>query len=169
MIYLITGGQRSGKSSYAQEFALSLTDSPVYVATARVLDEDFEQRVERHKQDRDERWSTMEVEKKLSNLDLEGEVAVIDCITLWLTNFFMDTDQDLDRSLKLAKKELEKLLRQDAMFILITNEIGMGTHAPTESGRKFTDLQGWMNQHVAQKADKVTLMVSGIPHKVKED
>lgn len=88
MIYLITGGQRSGKSSYAQELALSLTDEPIYVATARVWDDDFQARVERHKEDRDERWTTMEVEKALADLDLDGKVAVIDCITLWLTNFF---------------------------------------------------------------------------------
>lgn len=169
MIYLITGGQRSGKSSYAQELALSLTDSPLYVATARVLDEDFEQRVERHKQDRDERWTTIEVEKELSDLDLEGEVAVIDCITLWLTNFFMDTDQDVEQSLEQAKEELKKFFKQDATFIVITNEIGMGTHAPTESGRKFADLQGWMNQHIAKRADEIILMVSGIPHTVKEE
>jgi adenosylcobinamide kinase/adenosylcobinamide-phosphate guanylyltransferase len=168
MIYLITGGQRSGKSGYAQELALSLTDSPIYVATARVLDEDFEQRVERHKQDRDEQWTTIEVDKELGNLDLKGKVAVIDCITLWLTNFFMDTDQDIDKSLEMARRELEQLFQQDAIFILITNEIGMGTHAPTESGRKFTDLQGWMNQHIAGLADEVILMVSGIPHKIKE-
>ncbi len=169
MIYLITGGQRSGKSSYAQELALSLTDSPLYVATARVLDEDFEQRVERHKQDRDERWTTIEVEKELSDLDLDGEVAVIDCITLWLANFFRDTGRDVGQSLGQAKKELKKLFKQDATFIVITNEIGMGIHAPTESGRKFTDLQGWMNQHIAKRADEVILMVSGIPHTIKEE
>ncbi len=169
MIYLVTGGQRSGKSSYAQELALSLSDSPVYVATARVWDEDFEQRVERHKQDRDERWTNIETEKELGDLDIEGEVVVIDCITLWLTNFFMDTGRDIDRSLKLAKQELESLFRKESTLIIITNEIGMGTHAQTESGRKFADLQGWMNQYVAQKADKVILMVSGIPVTAKEE
>lgn len=169
MIYLITGGQRSGKSSHAQELALSLSDSPVYVATARVWDEDFEQRVKRHKQDRGEQWTDIETEKELGNLDLEGEVAVIDCVTLWLTNFFMDTDQDVDQSQKLAKQELKALFRKKATLIIVTNEIGMGTHAQTESGRKFTDLQGWMNQYIARKADKVTLMVSGIPVTVKEE
>lgn len=169
MIYLITGGQRSGKSSYAQKLALSLSDSPIYVATARVWDEDFEQRVERHKQDRNERWTDIEAEKELGDLDLEGEVAVIDCVTLWLTNFFMDTDQDIDKCQKLAKQELETLFQKKSTLIIVTNEIGMGTHAQTESGRKFTDLQGWMNQYIARQADKVTLMVSGIPVTVKEE
>lgn len=170
MIYLITGGTRSGKSSYAQELAISLSDAPVYVATARIWDEDFEQRVERHKQDRGDQWTSIEVEKKLGNPDLEGKVAVIDCITLWLTNFYMDTGQDVDHSLELAKEELDKLFEQEeATLILVTNEIGMGTHAPTESGRKFADLQGWVNQYIARNADEVTLMVSGIPVTVKEE
>lgn len=169
MIYLVTGGQRSGKSSYAQQLALSLSDNPVYVATARVMDEDFEQRVERHKQDRDERWTNIEVDKALGDLDLDGRVAVIDCVTLWLTNFFMDTGYDIERSQKLAEQELEKLFRKESTFIVVTNEIGMGTHAPTESSRKFTDLQGWINQYIAGEADKVILMVSGIPVTVKEE
>lgn len=170
MIYLITGGTRSGKSSYAQELAITLSDAPVYVATARIWDEDFEQRVERHKQDRGDQWTSIEVEKKLGNPDLEGKVAVIDCITLWLTNFYMDTGQDVDHSLELAKEELDELFEQEeATLILVTNEIGMGTHAPTESGRKFADLQGWVNQYIARNADEVTLMVSGIPVTVKEE
>ncbi|MCW9708060.1 bifunctional adenosylcobinamide kinase/adenosylcobinamide-phosphate guanylyltransferase [Fodinibius salsisoli] len=168
MIYLITGGQRSGKSSYGQQLALSLTDAPVYIATARVWDDDFEARVERHQEDRDERWTTLEIEKAIGNIDLEGEVLVVDCITLWLTNFFVDTDHDIGRSMELAKKELQKLFATDNTLILITNEIGMGTHAPTESGRKFADMQGWMNQFIAEQADEVTLMVSGLPVKVKE-
>jgi adenosylcobinamide kinase/adenosylcobinamide-phosphate guanylyltransferase len=169
MIYLITGGKRSGKSSHAQKLALSLSDSPVYVATARIWDDDFKQRVERHKEDRDERWTNVEAEKELGFLDLEGEVAVIDCVTLWLTNFFTDTNQDVDQSKKLAKQELETLFRKDTTLIIVTNEIGMGTHAHTESGRKFTDLQGWINQYIARKADEVILMVSGIPVTAKED
>ena len=168
MIYVITGGQRSGKSSYAQQLALSLTDNPIYIATARVWDDDFGERVDRHREDRDERWTTLEVEKALGSLDLDGKVAVIDCITLWLTNFFMDTDQNVDRSMDLAKEELKELFSQNATLILVTNEIGMGTHASTESGRKFADMQGWMNQFIAKQADEVTLMVSGLPVQVKD-
>ncbi len=169
MTYLITGGKRSGKSSYAQELALSLSDSPIYVATARVWDEDFEQRVERHKQDRGEQWTDIEAEKELGSLDLEGKVAVIDCVTLWLTNFYMDTKQDVEQSLKLAKQELLKLFKKESTLIIVTNEIGMGTHAQTESARKFADLQGWMNQYIARHADEVILMVSGIPVTIKEE
>src|SRR5579863_10234657 len=83
----ITGGARSGKSRYAQQLALRLSDRPVYVATARAWDDEFQQRIRLHQQDRDERWRSLEEQRHLSRLPLEGEVAVIDCVTLWITNF----------------------------------------------------------------------------------
>ncbi|HXB08335.1 MAG TPA: bifunctional adenosylcobinamide kinase/adenosylcobinamide-phosphate guanylyltransferase [Puia sp.] len=163
----ITGGARSGKSRYAQQLALNRTGSPVYVATARIWDAEFRQRVGRHQQDRDERWSLLEEEKWLSRLPLAGKVAVIDCVTLWITNFFSDLRSDIDACLAACEKEIDGLLQQEATFIVISNEIGMGLHADTESGRKFTDLQGWVNQSLAARADEVIFMVSGIPLKVK--
>ncbi len=167
MITLITGGERSGKSRYAQQLALELSDKPLYVATARKWDEDFEKRVQRHKDERDERWTNIEEEKHLSKIDLNNKVAVIDCVTLWLTNFYTDTKYNVEESLKQAKDEFEKLAKADRTLIIISNEIGMGVHAGTETGRKFVELQGWMNQHIAAKADKVVLMVSGIPVAIK--
>ncbi len=163
MIYYITGGTRSGKSSYAQKLALSLSDNPVYLATARKWDEDFEQRIKRHQQDRDERWENLEEEKYPSRLALQGRVVVLDCVTLWLTNFFSDTKYNVDESLNLISTEFDKLADIDATWIIISNEIGMGMHADTEIGRKFADLQGWINQHIAQRADKAIFMVSGLP------
>jgi adenosylcobinamide kinase/adenosylcobinamide-phosphate guanylyltransferase len=168
MIYFITGGERSGKSRYAQELALKLSDKPIYIATSRVWDKDFEKRVQRHKNERDERWTSIEEEKQLSKVDLKNKVAVIDCVTLWLTNFYVDTKYNVDVSLKEAKAEFEKLSQVDCTLIIISNEIGMGVHAETEVGRKFVELQGWMNQCIASKADKVILMVSGIPLTIKQ-
>src|SRR6186713_676528 len=167
-VILITGGARSGKSRHAQELALRYTGSPLYVATARPFDEDFRQRVRRHRQDRDHRWTLLEEEKHLSRLDLDGHVVVIDCVTLWLTNFFIDLGYDVDASLEACKKEFDALCEKKALFIVVSNELGMGVHAETEMGRKFTDLQGWMNQYIAAKAGTVLLMVSGIPLIVKK-
>lgn len=167
MIYYITGGERSGKSSYAQNLATELSDSPYYLATSRIWDGDFEKRVERHVADRDERWTTIEEEKYLSKIELSGKTVVIDCVTLWLTNWYIDTKNDVEESLSLAKAELEKVFKQEANIIIISNEIGMGIHAQTEVGRKFTELQGWMNQFIAKKADKAVFMVSGLPLKLK--
>ncbi len=168
MFYLITGGERSGKSGYGQDLAMSLSKNPMYVATARNWDGDFQKRIDRHQKDRDENWVNIEKEKQLSEIDFSGKVALIDCVTLWLTNFFVDTKNDVELCLEQAKKEIELVMQQkDITIIVITNEIGMGVHAATHVGRKFTELQGWMNQYLAKKADKVVLMVSGIPVPIK--
>jgi adenosylcobinamide kinase/adenosylcobinamide-phosphate guanylyltransferase len=164
---LITGGARSGKSRYAQELALQNSGHPVYVATARAWDDEFRERIRIHQQDRDERWRSMEEQRYLSRLPLEGEVAVIDCVTLWITNFFSDTHADVNACLEVCRREIDELAKLDALLIFISNEIGMGMHADTEAGRKFTDLHGWINQYIAAKADEVIFMVSGIPLTVK--
>lgn len=168
MIYLVTGGERSGKSGYAQKLALELSDSPLYVATARKWDDDFQNRIDRHQQERDEHWTNIEKEKYLSEIDFSGKTALIDCVTLWLTNFFIDTKNDVELSLEEAKKEFLTIAKhENANIIIVTNEIGMGVHAETHIGRKFVELQGWMNQFLAANADQVVLMISGIPVKIK--
>ena len=168
MITLITGGERSGKSHYAENLAKNLSNKPMYVATARKWDDDFQIRIDRHQKDRDEQWINIEKEKHLSEIDFSGKVAIIDCVTLWLTNFFVDTKNDVTSSLEQAKTEIDAIVnQQNTTIIIVTNEIGMGVHAETQIGRKFTELQGWMNQYIAQKADTVVLMISGIPVKIK--
>jgi len=167
MIHYITGGERSGKSSYAQKLAISLSDKPKYIATSRIWDSDHQNRIDRHVNDRDERWTSVEEEKEISKHIFPKETVVIDCVTLWLTNYFVDTKNNIEQCLSLAKEEYNKLLDIDANIIIISNEIGMGIHAQTEVGRKFTELQGWVNQHIAKHADKATFMVSGLAVKLK--
>ena len=94
-------------------------------------------------------------------------MAVIDCVTLWLTNYYTDTKYNVQESLQQAKDEFDKVIAIDGTLIIISNEIGMGVHADTEIGRKFVELQGWMNQYIAAKAGKVNMMVSGIPVNIK--
>ena len=197
-IILITGGQRSGKSQYAERLALSLTPNPVYVATAHIWDDEFRQRVLHHQARRGPEWTNIEEEKYLSRHDLTGRVAVIDCITLWCTNFLtVDSGQltvdssmrnidqqggsqlstvnsqlstvnsQLSTILDALKSEFDRFTQQDATFIFVTNEIGMGGTSDHPLQRHFTDLQGWMNQYVAQQADEVILMVSGLPLTLK--
>ena len=166
-IILITGGQRSGKSSKAEELALSLSKTPVYVATAHIWDDEFRERVRRHQERRGPEWTNIEEERQLSRISLTGRVAVIDCVTLWLTNIFFANDSDVEQSLQEAKAELDTFTNQDATFVFVTNEIGLGGVSDNALQRKFTDLQGWINQYIAQKADEVILMVSGIAVKIK--
>lgn len=166
-IHLITGGERSGKSTYAESEALRLSESPVYLATARVWDEEFRQRILRHQERRGPEWTNIEEDIRPSKHDFTGRVVLIDCITLWATNYFFDMQQDVDQALEALKKEFDTLVQQDATFIFVTNELGMGGMSESRTQRLFTQLQGWMNQYVAARADRVTLMVSGLPLTVK--
>ena len=204
-IILITGGQRSGKSTKAEELALSLSQHPVYLATAHVWDDEFRERVKKHQERRGPEWTNIEEEIQLSKHDLTGRVVVIDCVTLWLTNWITPPQapplkgagktrekdnplkgagntedaelpssgeegsgvEAIDNILTAVKKEFDTFTAHDATYIFVTNEIGLGGVSTNALQRKFTDLQGWMNQYIAQKADEVILMVSGIPVKVK--
>ena len=165
-IILVTGGARSGKSRYAEDLALSMSDNPVYVATAHIWDDEFRERVKKHQERRGKEWTTIEEEQLLSRHDLTGRVAVIDCVTLWCTNFFFELS-DIDLSFENLKKEFDSFTSHDATYIFVTNEIGMGAVSTDTVQRRFTDLQGLMNQYIASRANEVVLMVSGIPVKVK--
>jgi adenosylcobinamide kinase / adenosylcobinamide-phosphate guanylyltransferase len=167
MLILVTGGARSGKSGYAQNLALALSPNPVYVATARNWGGDFGDRIARHQAERGDVWTNFEEEKAVSGLPIGDRVVVIDCVTLWLTNFFLDLDEAIDPSLAAFQAEIDAIGQLPGTFIIVTNELGMGIHPESAMARRFTDLQGWANQYVAGMAQQVVLMVSGIPVKIK--
>ena len=167
-ILLITGGQRSGKSQYAEQLALSLSPNPIYVATARVFDEEFRQRVALHQARRGPQWTNIEEEKELARHIFSQRVVLVDCLTLWATNFFFDLNESAEQTLTALREQLEALFAQeDVTYIFVTNELGLGGVSPNATQRRFTDLQGSLNQIVAHQADEVTLMVSGIPIRIK--
>lgn len=166
-ITLITGGQRSGKSSHAMQLALAEAEWPVYLATSRIWDEEHRRRIDRHKAERQTGWDNREQEKELSKEDIAGKTVVIDCVTLWCTNFFFDLEADVDKALSALKAEFDRFTSQQAHFIFVTNEIGLGGVSENQLQRRFTDLQGWMNQYIARNADEVILMVSGIAVTIK--
>ncbi|MBQ5828329.1 MAG: bifunctional adenosylcobinamide kinase/adenosylcobinamide-phosphate guanylyltransferase [Bacteroidales bacterium] len=193
-IILVTGGQRSGKSTYAEKLALELAagEQAVYMATSRLWDEEFAHRVQLHKDRRGPQWINLEEEKYLGRHNVAGRVVLIDCVTLWSTNFFFDLSTEdslpdnaggavttmsaqqaqdsatlVERTLQQIKAEFEKFTAQDATFIFVTNEIGLSGVSENKVQRQFTDLLGWLNQYIASKADEVVFMVSGIPMKIK--
>ncbi len=166
-VIYISGGQRSGKSSFAQKTAEMMSDNPVYLATARCWDEEFGKRIERHRQERGSRWTNIEEEKNISGIDLSGRVILMDCVTLWLTNIFHDNNYQVRESLEWAKKEWDSFISGENIIIVVSNEIGMGVIPAERSARRFADLQGWMNQYIADSAHEVYIMFSGIPLKVK--
>ena len=194
-IILVTGGQRSGKSTYAERLALELAagEQAVYMATSRIWDEEFAHRVQLHKERRGPQWINLEEEKYLARHNVAGRVVLVDCVTLWSTNFFFDISDNtlpdssgsdasnitmdaaqaqesasvVEKALQQIKEEFEKFTSQDATFIFVTNEIGLGGVSENKVQRQFTDLLGWLNQYIASKADEVVLMISGIPVKIK--
>ncbi|MDX2054751.1 MAG: bifunctional adenosylcobinamide kinase/adenosylcobinamide-phosphate guanylyltransferase [Polyangiaceae bacterium] len=168
MLTLVIGGARSGKSRFAQSQARALSETPVYVATARVLDAELQERVRRHQADRGPEWRTIEEPKALGSLELVNEVVVIDCATLWLSNWFFDLDADVEQALQGMYNELSRLLERQNHCIFVTNELGWGPHAETEISRRFVDAQGFLNQELARRASRVVLMVAGIPTVIKE-
>ena len=105
----------------------------------------------------------------ISRHNVEGRVVVIDCVTLWATNFFFDNGSDVELSLRQLKEEFDKFTRQAATFIFVTNEIGMGGTSEHPAQRRFTDLQGGINRYIAEKADRVVFLVSGCPLIVKDN
>lgn len=166
-IVLVTGGQRSGKSEFAESLALQHSGNPVYLATAHVMDDEFRERVRIHQQRRGSCWTTIEEEIELGNHDLTGRTVLIDCVTMWVTNVFFKYGEDEHESLSRLKDEFLKFTSRNATYIFVSNEIGSGGVSPDAMTRRFTDIQGRFNQFIASVADDVYLTVSGIPVKIK--
>lgn len=190
-VYLVTGGARSGKSSYAQRLAESICPNPVYLATSKVWDDDFKSRVKKHQDDRGPAWTTIEepMTPSTHKEEFAGRAILVDCLTLWLTNYMMEegvfaepnkdedatnndgdcTTEASERALQKIKAEFDVMTSQwNATFIFVTNEIGSGLHGESNASRKFVDAQGWFNQHVANKANMVVHMVAGQPNVIKD-
>lgn len=156
MITLVLGGARSGKSAVAERLIAAGADPVTYVATARVHDADMEARVAAHRFRRPAEWTTVECGNDLAGAvdALEPDSAVlIDSITTWVAaapGFGVDVDR-LCHSLR----------RRPADTVVVSDEVGMGVHPSTETGRRFRDALGLVNQTVAATADQVLLVVAG--------
>ena len=166
-IIMITGGQRSGKSMFAEQIALTLSPTPVYMATAEARDDEFRERVRRHQARRGPEWTSIEEQINLSRHDVTSRTVLVDCVTMWATNIFFLCNEDIDKALDMFREEFDRLTSQDASFIFVTNEIGLGGTSENDMQRRFTDLLGLVNRHVSGKADEVHFLVSGIDLKIK--
>jgi len=166
-VTLILGGARSGKSRRAEAIALSLSEHPVYIATAPVIAEDVEwqARIAHHQQRRGEHWLVIEEPVDLIKTlhGLTGRTVVIDCLTLWLSNL-MHAGRDVAAETNALCKYL---IRHDGNILLVSNEVGMGLVPETELGREFRDAQGRLNQAVAAVAEQVIFVVAGLSMTLK--
>ncbi len=167
-IIMVTGGQRSGKSLFAERLTLDRTQAPVYMATAEARDEEFLDRVRRHQARRGDNWTTIEAQTGLHAHDVTGRHVLVDCVTMLATNYFFACGEDIDRALEAICDDIDRLTAQEASFVFVTNEIGLGGISGNALQRRFTDLLGFVNKYLADKADTVYFMVSGIPLKIKD-
>ncbi len=178
---LIIGGARSGKSHFAQELALKLGESVLFVATAEAGDEEMRQRIEEHQRARPATWSTLEVTSHIGSQIMRNiggaQVVIVDCVTLLVNNIFSRYSERTGEQINapLIEKgliaEIDELVdcmnHTNASFIIVTNEVGLGLVPANRMGRLYRDLLGRANQILAQRADEIYLMVAGIPIKVK--
>jgi len=170
-ITLVIGGCKSGKSSHARALAEKTGQAPVFMATCVPLDDEMKERVRRHQNERSNRWETIDVPLQLPESVVahghEGNVLLVDCITLWLTNLILKTD-DTDTVLPQVDRLIEALELAACPVILVSNEVGAGIVPENRLARIFRDVAGIANQKVAATADRVVWMVAGIPSVIKE-
>jgi adenosylcobinamide kinase/adenosylcobinamide-phosphate guanylyltransferase len=191
-IIFITGGARSGKSSFGLKLAedrlkalglkeknnsleetsiFSLQPKKAYIATAQAFDEEMKDRIEKHRQQRGNDWHTVEepfdIVGALNKLK-EYPVILLDCLTLWISNLMLnniDIQREIEQFLNTINSSAFSF--QPSALIIISNEVGMGIVPENELARRFRDIAGMFNQKVAENSDEVYFVVSGMPIKIK--
>ena len=168
--HLILGGARSGKSRHSLHLARILNARIAFIATAQPGDADMAARIARHQAERPSSWLTVEEAFELPaacrRLTGRADLLLVDCLTLWVSNRLLRGDDDT-AILRGADDLAAVMAARAASLLIVSNEVGAGVHPPTAAGLRFQDLLGLVNQRVAQAADRVTLMVAGIPLTVK--
>lgn len=184
MIIFITGGARSGKSTFAEKMAKNLGEKIIYIATAEAKDAEMEKRIEIHRKRRPENWLTIEeplylskVFKKISRevLYKEHDGVLVDCIAFYTSNWVLkDFSEEIDIQSKIREnflRELDEMLKSakflNSKVIIVSNEVGLGIVPEYPLARFYRDLLGEANQRIAEASDEVYFMVSGIPIKIK--
>lgn len=167
---LITGGGRSGKSRHALRLAGFYPGKRIFIATAEPFDDEMRERIDSHKRERGEAFETIEepldLAGALRSIPGDAEVAVVDCLTVWLGNFMHHRGAEAEACPEISDF-LQILEEPPCDLIIVTNEVGMGIVPENEMARRFRDTIGWLNQEVARRAGRVVLMVSGVPVPVK--
>jgi adenosylcobinamide kinase/adenosylcobinamide-phosphate guanylyltransferase len=163
---LVLGGARSGKSSHAEALVMALPPPWLYVATGQAHDDEMTARIAAHRARRGPDWRTIEAPRDLAGV-LAGapghSAMLVDCLTLWLSNLML-ADADIDAE---TDRLDDALAQAQVPVVLVSNEVGLGIVPDNALARRFRDVQGRLNQRVAARADRVVLMVAGLPLVVK--
>jgi adenosylcobinamide kinase/adenosylcobinamide-phosphate guanylyltransferase len=178
-LHFLLGGARSGKSSYAEQWARKQGGRVLFVATAQAFDEEMRERIIRHQHERPANWQTLEaplysaaaLRQTLTTQPFD--TVLLDCITLLAANVLLAlpeecSQEQVNRAILTEIDELLDLyLQQSSTWLVVSNEVGMGVVPPTHLGRRYRDALGRANQRIAQQADEVLLLVAGLPWKLK--
>jgi adenosyl cobinamide kinase/adenosyl cobinamide phosphate guanylyltransferase len=161
LLTFVIGGARSGKSRYAERLIAALPPPWTYVATAEALDAEMSERIGAHRARRGSQWRTIEAPRDLAAALTASATfpVLIDCLTLWLSNLML-AGADIDAETARLEQALDAA---KAPVIVVANEVGSGIVPEHALGRKFRDLQGVLNQRIAARADRVVLVVAGLP------
>ena len=172
-LIVVTGGARSGKSLFAEEYLTSCSGRKAYVATAQILDEEMKERVAEHRRRRPEDWQTLEISSGLSAafpaVLEQADAVLVDCLTLYLSNYLFAHETAGDEEiLQGALQEMENIIgavrqTEDKTVIFVTNELGCGIVPMSHISRLYRDVVGKVNQYAAGQADEVYWTVCGIP------
>lgn len=167
---LVLGGCRSGKSDHALRLAESMGPRRLFVATCVPHDDEMRDRVERHQRERGDSWKTVEIPVDLAEAigshGPSADVILVDCLTLWLSNLLMDT-QDIERVRRRIDELAAAVTAAPQAVILVSNEVGAGIVPENRLARRYRDLAGWTNQALAAACNRVIWTVAGIPVTIK--
>ncbi len=168
-VVFVIGGARSGKSGFALARASRETGAKVFVATAQAFDREMEERIAKHRSERESEWDTHEeplhLDRAVREVSGKYRVAIVDCLTLWLSNL-LAANLDVEGATRSFADSLRGLAGDFQIFI-VSNEVGMGIVPENPLARMFRDMAGKLNQQVAEIADEVFLVAAGIPVKIK--
>lgn len=177
-IILVTGGARSGKSLFAEKYALAQGGHLAYIATAQIYDQEMKSRVAIHRARRADHWQTFEAPYDAHHaIELaakEAEIILLDCLTLYTSNLLLapHTANQPDEKFQYIMEQIDKLLNSarasQVTVIFVTNEVGMGIVPDNALARQYRDIAGMVNQKVAACADEVYLVVSGLAVEIKK-
>jgi adenosylcobinamide kinase / adenosylcobinamide-phosphate guanylyltransferase len=169
-VTLVLGGVRSGKSRYAQQLA-EQASRVVFVATAKITDDEMRAKIERHREDRPKDWLTveepLELAKVLVEHEMDCEVIVVDCLTIFAANLMEAVGEDNSAFEGRVEALCAALKAIQCNIVVVSNEVGSGVHPSHALGRRYRDLLGEINQRIARIADDVVLMVAGLPLALK--
>jgi adenosylcobinamide kinase / adenosylcobinamide-phosphate guanylyltransferase len=162
---LVIGGARSGKSRYAEGLIAAQLPPWTYVATAEAGDHEMIARIRTHRKRRGVHWRTIEAPRDLQAALATGAggPVLVDCLTLWLSNLVL-AEVDIETEIETLEAALAAAT---APIVVVANEVGLGIVPSFPLGRRFRDIQGILNQRIAARADRVVLMVAGLPLAVK--